>query len=90
MRPAGPGWARVRRASGLPPSPDSLPMSLLGWVLGIAAVYGALFATGAFIYGRPIAGTCCSLVADAGSARIARHRAAALWRPAAGPAPVKG
>ena len=38
-------------------------MALLGWVLGIAAVYGALFATGAFIYGRPLAGAFGSLVA---------------------------
>ena len=56
VRPAGPGWARVRRESGLPPSPDSLPLALLGWVLGLASVYGALFAAGAFVYGRPVEG----------------------------------
>ncbi len=67
VRPAGPGWARVRRASGLPPSPDSPTLSLLGWVLGLASVYGALFATGAFVYGRPIEGGAWSAVAAAGA-----------------------
>jgi SSS family solute:Na+ symporter len=51
VRPAGPGWARVRRATGLPASPDSPAAALGAWVLGLAAVYGALFATGGFVYG---------------------------------------
>ncbi|MGC9993489.1 MAG: sodium:solute symporter family protein [Candidatus Cybelea sp.] len=89
VRPAGPGWARVRRATGLGPSPDSLPMALLGWVLGVAAVYGALFATGSFIYGRPIAGAICSLVAGLAvlGLLVTGRR---LWRPMAGPAPLEG
>jgi hypothetical protein len=29
-----------------------LTQSLLGWVLGIAFVYAALFGTGSFLYGR--------------------------------------
>ncbi len=89
VRPAGPGWAAIRRRSGLGPSPDSLPMALLGWVLGVASVYGALFATGSFIYGRPIAGALCSLVAGLaviGLLAIGRR----LWRPVAGPAPLEG
>jgi Na+/proline symporter len=89
VRPAGPGWAAIRRSSGLGPSPDSLPMALLGWVLGVAAVYGALFATGSFIYGRPIAGALCSLVAGlAVIGLLATGRR--LWRPMAGPAPLEG
>jgi uncharacterized sodium:solute symporter family permease YidK len=89
VRPAGPGWARVRRASGLGPSPDSLPMALLGWVLGVASVYGALFATGSFIYGRPVAGSICSVVAGLAvlGLLITGRR---LWRPMAGPAPLEG
>ena len=51
-RPAGPGWAAVRARTGLPPSPDSLAHSLLGWVLGCVAVYSALFGMGSFLYGR--------------------------------------
>jgi Na+/proline symporter len=88
VRPAGPGWAAVRRRSGLPASPDSLPMALLGWVLGLTSVYGALFSTGAFIYGRPLAGTLGAAAAAAatlGLLAIGRR----LWRPA-GPAALEG
>ena len=31
---------------------DSLAQSLLGWVLGVAFIYSALFGTGSFLYGR--------------------------------------
>lgn len=62
VRPAGPGWAGIRKSAGLPPSPDSPAQSLLGWVLGLAAIYGALFATGEFVYGRPLGGTIWGLV----------------------------
>jgi solute:Na+ symporter, SSS family len=89
VRPAGPGWASIRRASGLPPSPDSLTLALLGWVLGLASVYGALFAAGGFIYGRRLEGTLWSAVAAAAIAGLVlagRH----LWARAAGPAPVEG
>jgi hypothetical protein len=33
------------------PSPDSISQSLLGWVLGCAFVYAAMFGTGSFLYG---------------------------------------
>ncbi len=89
VRPAGPGWARIRRQSGLGASPDSMPLALLGWVLGLASVYGALFATGAFIYGREAQGILWSAIAAAaivGLLAIGRQ----LWRPTAGPAPLEG
>ncbi|HLX26037.1 MAG TPA: sodium:solute symporter family protein [Candidatus Cybelea sp.] len=82
VRPAGPGWSRVRRENGLPSSPDSMPLALAGWVLGVASVYGALFATGAFVYGRTLEGTVWSVVAAAaivGLLATGRH----LWKPAA-------
>jgi Na+/proline symporter len=56
VRPAGPGWREVRAEAGVGPSPDSLPMSLLGWVLGCTFVYAALFGTGSFLYGRTTQG----------------------------------
>jgi Na+/proline symporter len=56
VRPAGPGWAKVRAETQLPPSPDSLTQSLIGWILGCAFVYAALFGTGSFLYGRTRAG----------------------------------
>jgi Na+/proline symporter len=52
VRPAGPGWAAVAAKAGVGPSPDSLAHGLLGWVLGCAFVYSALFGVGSAIYGR--------------------------------------
>jgi hypothetical protein len=52
VRPAGPGWGRVRAEAGVAPSPDSLPMNLLGWVLGCVFIYAALFGAGSALYGR--------------------------------------
>ncbi|MGE0354695.1 MAG: sodium:solute symporter family protein [Gemmatimonadales bacterium] len=52
VRPAGPGWRPIAADAGLPPSPDSLPHAMLGWVLGCTFVYSALFGTGSFLYGR--------------------------------------
>jgi Na+/proline symporter len=50
VRPSGPGWRSVRQETGLPPSPDSLPQAMLGWVLGCTFIYSALFGTGSFLY----------------------------------------
>jgi Na+/proline symporter len=52
VRPAGPGWASIRAESGVVGSPDSIPMALLGWVLGCTFIYSALFGVGSFLYGR--------------------------------------
>ena len=56
VRPAGPGWNVVRAESGVAASPDSLAMSLLGWVCGCTFVYAALFGAGSFLYGRTAIG----------------------------------
>ena len=52
VRPAGPGWRIIRAETGLPPSPDSMAHSVLGWVLGVLLVYSALYGTGSYIYGK--------------------------------------
>ncbi len=52
VKPAGPGWRVLRAEAGVTASPDSLPMALLGWVVGCLFVYAALFGTGSFLYGR--------------------------------------
>jgi Na+/proline symporter len=66
VRPAGPGWARVRRDAGLPAdsrtSPDNIPMALLGWVAGCAAIWSALFAVGNLLYYRFVSFTICTVV----------------------------
>jgi solute:Na+ symporter, SSS family len=87
VRPSGPGWARIRQLAGIGPAPDSPTLALLGWVLGLASIYGALFATGGFVYGRPLEGAAWSLVALAGIgglAGIGRR----LWGPAVTQGPV--
>ena len=53
VRPAGPGWGKIRAESGLPASSDSLPNGLLAALCGAVAVWSALFATGSFLYGNP-------------------------------------
>jgi len=52
VRPAGPGWAPIKAEAGIGAAGDSITESMLGWVLGIAFVYAALFGTGSFLYGR--------------------------------------
>jgi hypothetical protein len=61
VRPAGPGWASVRAearagAAGSMASPDNMPRALLGWTLGCAFIYSALFGTGSFLYGHTAQG----------------------------------
>ena len=52
VRPAGSGWSPIRQIAGATGSPDKLADSVLGWVLGCAAVYSALFGVGSFLYGH--------------------------------------
>jgi len=62
VRPAGPGWKHVQALAGVGPSPDSLPQAMLGWVLGIAFVYSALFGAGSFLYGNTAQGSVFAVV----------------------------
>jgi Na+/proline symporter len=52
VRPAGPGWKPVAAVAGEVGAGDSLPQSLLGWVLGCTFVYAALFGVGSFLFGK--------------------------------------
>ena len=52
VRPAGPGWGAIPAKAGVGPSPDSISMQLLGWVLGCAFVYATLFGAGSALYGH--------------------------------------
>lgn len=69
-RPGGPGWQKVikeARAEGdVNPLEDEawrVPQGLLCMVLGCIAVYGALFATGYWIYGKWILASVVTIVA---------------------------
>jgi SSS family solute:Na+ symporter len=63
VRPAGRGWRELRREAGVVAGPDSLSQAVLGWLLGCAAVYAVMFATGNALYGRTGAAATCFVVA---------------------------
>ena len=62
VQPAGPGWRQIRAEADATSSPDRLSESLLGWTLGCAFVYAALFGTGSFLYGKTAQGLFWSLI----------------------------
>jgi hypothetical protein len=51
VRPAGSLWGPIPSSAGVGSSPDSIPMQLLGWVLGCTFVYSTLFGAGSALYG---------------------------------------
>lgn len=69
IKPSGPGWDHVllkARANGNPiedyAERGQLPLQILAMVLGTVAIYGALFATGYWIYGEVLSGVAFSAV----------------------------
>jgi SSS family solute:Na+ symporter len=90
VRPAGPGWSEIRRETGLPPSPDSLPQAFLGWTLGCTFVYAALFATGNLLFGRTLAGSVFVVVALVSGAWLFRVLSAMLRSPSEEGPPTSG
>jgi Na+/proline symporter len=62
VQPGGPGWREIRAEAGATGSPDRLGESLLGWTLGCAFVYAALFGAGSFLYGKTAQGLMWSIV----------------------------
>jgi Na+/proline symporter len=78
VRPAGPGWADIRKEAGVV-ALDSLPQALLGWVVGCVLVYSALFGAGGFIYGSVRVGTVCTALFVVSGITLARI-VSAMWR----------
>ena len=66
VQPAGPGWRQIRAEAGEGESPDRLSESFLGWTLGCAVVYAALFGAGSFLYGHTTQGLMWTAVFVAG------------------------
>jgi Na+/proline symporter len=62
IRPLGPGWRRVVDTGGAEAGGETLTASFLGWFLGIATVYSALFGTGFFLYGRIVPAVICTIL----------------------------
>jgi SSS family solute:Na+ symporter len=61
VRPFGPGWAMIRKEAGLSTEVEgvqrhNIPLSLLGWFAGCAAIWSSLFTVGNFLYGRLVYG----------------------------------
>ncbi len=71
VRPSGPGWRQVRleaerAGEPLPVSEDALAAAFAAMFAGCLAVYGALFAGGYGLFGRPLAAILCAAVSAAG------------------------
>jgi Na+/proline symporter len=57
VRPFGPGWRRIRAEAGVSEAEaattgENIPLALLGWSAGCAAIWSSLFTVGNFLYGR--------------------------------------
>jgi thioesterase domain-containing protein len=84
VRPPGPGWTPIAQAAdaGLPGmrrQTDSLPVQLLGWVLGCTFIYATLFGVGSALYGHTAQVIAWGFVWIASGAGLFRVLAA-LWR----------
>ncbi len=78
-RPAGPGWAGVRRELGGLAATDDLSAAVVGSLASCASIYGALFGMGFFLMGRTGAASVALTVVVAGGLVTARS-VARLWR----------
>jgi Na+/proline symporter len=57
VKPFGPGWRRIRQEAGVSDADmasthENIPLALVGWVAGCAAIWSSLFTVGNFIYRR--------------------------------------
>jgi SSS family solute:Na+ symporter len=72
IRPMGRGWHRVVTVGAPDPAAPSLTAAVLCWFLGCVVVYGALFGTGALLYGRTAPGLLSAAVAGAAAILLFR------------------
>ncbi|MEO7189913.1 MAG: sodium:solute symporter family protein [Vicinamibacterales bacterium] len=68
VRPAGPGWSRVRAAGGDLAPADDLRVAAVGWLSGCTCVYAALFGTGHVLLGHSAAALACGVLCIASGA----------------------
>jgi Na+/proline symporter/ubiquinone/menaquinone biosynthesis C-methylase UbiE len=71
IRPPGPGWAAERAATGLEPD-GSLRRDLARVVASLALLFGALFAIGGWLLGRPALALGWALTGAAGALMLGR------------------
>jgi Na+/proline symporter len=74
IRPFGGGWRKILNLGPEDPGPETggVAAGFLGWFLGLAAVYGALFGTGFILYGNIAWGITCLIVAGSAMAGVFR------------------
>ncbi len=78
VRPAGSLWGPIPAKAGVGPSPDSISMQLLGWVLGCTFVYSTLFGAGSALYGSTTQATIFGVVWIASGAGLSENPENAL------------
>lgn len=73
IRPGGPGWKKVLEreatehpAESLPPAQWNLPRAILAVFFGLLFIWGSLFATGYWLYGRSLPALTATLTALVG------------------------
>jgi solute:Na+ symporter, SSS family len=79
VRPAGPGWAHVRRELGGLASTDDLVTALIGSVASCVCVYSALFGTGHLLMGHASAAVLALVIGIASGVVMTRAMVRA-WR----------
>ena len=52
VRPAGPGWAPLARATGVQGAKGEISRNLWFWFLGVVLVYSIMFTTGSLLFGQ--------------------------------------
>ncbi len=88
VRPAGPGWRRIRREAGVDDlaaggPPENIPLALAGWTLGCAVIFSGIFAVGNYCYGKLVPAFALTVffgLTGAGLIWVVRQ----LWKPETG------
>ncbi len=73
-RPGGPGWRAVPQPTEVAAMPWPVPRALLAMLLGSAAVYALLFATGLALYGKAVTAALLAGLAIAATVTLVRMR----------------
>jgi len=74
IRPFGAGWRRILNLGPGDPGPEAggVAAGFMGWFLGLAAVYGALFGFGFLLYGSMAPAFLCLTIAAAAMVGVFR------------------
>ena len=65
VRPAGPGWAVIRRECGGLAASDDLALATAGWIAGCVFIYSALFGSGHLLLGNTVGTIVCAVLLGA-------------------------